>query len=670
MIKILRKLAVRTKLLSSFMILALVILILGITAIIIQGNFRKNQKETLASINLSDAFFEGKYFLRADMHIYTELQKAADRERLNYWWGEHEFQIMFFNDQLQKIEKEFLVNKSFKSDTLQTELLSITAAIRSDYDKIFLSVFDRFRNLKEDELRLMNALSDSSLESTQKVKIEQEITILHEKFAALNREITDYGLNIIKKLDRGKDIVRVVIIDIKRKGQQLMSNAFQIFVTFTLLGIIFSIYVAFYISKLITQPVTKILHHINLLGKGEHPNNFEILLEDEFGSLQQSLNSLTESLVKTSDFSKEIGDGNFESKFTPMGANDVLGNSLLQMRDSLNHSRLEENKRRIEDERRSWAATGVAKFGDIMRQSGESLKVLGYNLISNLIDYVDAVQGALFVINEDNEDDIYYELIAAIAYSREKMMTKKIRIGEGLVGRTVYEEKTIYLKEVPADYVNITSGLGEANPTTILLVPIKLEDKVNGVIEIISFNTFEPYQIEFIEKVGENIASFVSSIKINHKTSILLNESQHKSEELAAQEEEMRQNMEELQATQEEAARREEERELLWDSMGKFLGIIETDLSGNITNSNEKVSSLLGIGASELLHANYKTLFFTDAKTNFDQLWNQITSGLTVNENSIWKGKSTDMRISHELTLVTDLSGKGNKILGLIREIK
>jgi methyl-accepting chemotaxis protein len=186
----------------------------------------------------------------------------------------------------------------------------------------------------------------------------------------------------------------------------------------------------------------------------------------------------------------------------------------------------------------------------------------------------------------------------------------------------------------------------------------------------VAFNTFEPYQIEFIEKVGENIASFVSSIKINHKTSILLNESQHKSEELAAQEEEMRQNMEELQATQEEAARREEERELLWDSMGKFLGIIETDLNGFITNSNEKVTTLLGIGANELLHANYQTLFFTDSKTNFDPLWNQIISGGTVNTNSTWKGKGSDMRIDHELTLVTDLSGKGNKVLSLIKEIK
>jgi PAS domain S-box-containing protein len=95
-----------------------------------------------------------------------------------------------------------------------------------------------------------------------------------------------------------------------------------------------------------------------------------------------------------------------------------------------------------------------------------------------------------------------------------------------------------------------------------------------------------------------------------------------------------------------------------------------TNLNGFITNSNEKVTTLLGISANELLHANYQTLFFTDSKTNFDPLWNQIISGGTVITNSTWKGKGSDMRLAHELTLVTDLSGKGNKILGLIREIK
>jgi len=300
MIKLLRKLAVHAKLLYSFMLLASFVLILGITAIIIQGSFKKNQKETLASINLSDAFFEGKYFLRADMHIFTELEKANEKERFNYWWGEHEFQIMFFNDQLRKVENEFLVNKSFDSDTLQTELLSITGAIGSDYDKKLLPVFNQFRLLKDTELSLLYELSDPNLKFEEQERIKEDLKQLHEKFVGLDKEITDYGLAIIKNLDRGKDLVRVVINSIEEQGQRLMERAFKIFIVFTLFGIFFSVFVALYISKLITQPVTKILKHVNLLGKGEHPDKFEIVMDDEFGSIQESLNTLTVSLIKTS----------------------------------------------------------------------------------------------------------------------------------------------------------------------------------------------------------------------------------------------------------------------------------------------------------------------------------------------------------------------------------
>jgi HAMP domain-containing protein/PAS domain-containing protein len=664
---LLNKLAVRFKLLSSFLLLAIFILILGLTAIFIQQSIKKNQKETLASINLSDAFFEGKYFLRADMHIYTELEKTYDKNRLDYWWGEHEFQIQFFNDQLEKVEVEFLINKSFDTDSLQTELIAITTAIAYDYDKKLLPVFNQFKILKNQEIQLLNDLNNPKIDSVKRVRIKQQINLLTEKYEGLDQEVTEFGLGIITKLDRGKDLVRLVIIDIEEKGLQLLTSSFIIFLIFTIVGVLFSIFIALYISKLITRPVNKILHHVDLLGKGEQPKPLNILMEDEFGAIQESLNTLTESLIRTSEFSKEIGEGNFVSDFITMGAKDILGNSLLHMRDSLNNARTEENKRRLEDERRSWAANGIGKFADIMRQSGESLNNLGYNLISSLIDYVGAVQGALFTINDEDQDDVHYELISAIAYDRNKRMQKKIKIGEGLVGRVIFEEKTIYLKEIPEDYVKITSGLGDSNPTTLLLVPIKLENTVNGVIELISFKPFEPYQIDFIEKVGENIASFVSSIKINEKTANLLGESQHKSEELAAQEEEMRQNMEELQATQEEAARREEERIQLWESLGEFIGIIETDLTGSILNANVKVSSILGMGIGELSTLNYRSVFFGNNEEKITELWNKVTSGIPVKTESVYQTSTKEINLSHELAFVGSDNDAGAKILVLIR---
>jgi GAF domain-containing protein len=140
------------------------------------------------------------------------------------------------------------------------------------------------------------------------------------------------------------------------------------------------------------------------------------------------------------------------------------------------------------------------------------MKKLGFNFISNLVNYLEVNQGAMFVLNDEMEDDCFFELSTAIAYGRDKFMKKEIRLGEGLVGRCAYEKKTIFLTEVPEDYMKITSGLGTANPTCVLIVPCILNDEVYGVIEIASFRTLKPHEIEFVEKLGESLASTISNV--------------------------------------------------------------------------------------------------------------------------------------------------------------
>jgi GAF domain-containing protein len=225
---------------------------------------------------------------------------------------------------------------------------------------------------------------------------------------------------------------------------------------------------------------------------------------------------------------------------------------------------LKENLKKVEEaqigeQKRNWASEGLAKIAHILQDTKNKDQVYD-QLIGGLVTYMKANQGGIYVVDErETIQNSLLKLTSCYAYTRKKFIEQSYEAGQGLIGQAYLEKEYIYLTQVPADYIRITSGLGEATPRAILIMPLKVNDKVEGIIELASFNEFEDHQISFIEKVGENIASYIQNDRINEKTRLLLEESQHQAEMLRAQEEEMRQNLEELAATQEEMNRKENE---------------------------------------------------------------------------------------------------------------
>jgi putative methionine-R-sulfoxide reductase with GAF domain len=213
-------------------------------------------------------------------------------------------------------------------------------------------------------------------------------------------------------------------------------------------------------------------------------------------------------------------------------------------------------KAQQEEKKRAWTTKGLAEIGSILRGE-ENLTILTEKIIAFVVKYSEANQGALFLLEEENKEDLHLSLKSGYAFNRKKHLNKKVNFGEGLVGQCYLEKDYIYLTDVPENYITITSGLGDANPRSILITPMIVNDEVYGIFEIASFNSFEQYQIDFMLEMGENIAMQLNSIKTNEKTKKLLAEMQEQSQQLHSQEEEMRQNMEELQATQEQQERQE-----------------------------------------------------------------------------------------------------------------
>jgi putative methionine-R-sulfoxide reductase with GAF domain len=210
----------------------------------------------------------------------------------------------------------------------------------------------------------------------------------------------------------------------------------------------------------------------------------------------------------------------------------------------------------LEEKKRQWVNEGLTLGTNIIRNNSEFQKLCD-ELLSFLVKYIKANQAGLFLLNDEDAEDVHMKLVAAYAYDRKKFLTKRIEIGEGIMGQAYLERGTVYLKEIPDNYLQITSGLGFAMPTVLVIVPLKIEGQVHGLIEVASFHDLEEHVIKYLETMGENIASSLQSVRSSTKTQHLLAMSQQQTEEMRAQEEEMRQNMEELSATQEEMSRKE-----------------------------------------------------------------------------------------------------------------
>lgn len=388
----------------------------------------------------------------------------------------------------------------------------------------------------------------------------------------------------------------------------------------------------------ITNPLTKASRIIRELAKGRIDESLKITVKtgDEIEEISSNVNILIDGLSKTAGFAREIGKGNLSANYNKLSEDDTLGQALLEMRKSLEQAKQQEEFRRKEDDKINWSTQGVAKFAELLRKNHDNMEEFAYQIISNLVKYVNANIGALFLINDENQRNEVFELAATFAYDRKKHLHKTINKGEGLVGRCAQEGETIYLTDIPKDYIHINSGLGDESPSSLMIVPLKLNDKVYGVIELGAFDVFEPHTISFVEKIGESIAATISTVKINIRTVKLLEESRIKSEELAAQEEEMRQNMEELQATQEEAARKSAEMESFFSALNASSYVIEYDVRGKVISVNQAYLELTKQKAADVIGTMHSEgLMLSDKqKKEYLKFWEDLRNGIIKKETN------------------------------------
>lgn len=449
---------------------------------------------------------------------------------------------------------------------------------------------------------------------------------------------------------------------------QSLNNAIFI----ALIGLLLLAFIIYILARNISRPIQSLTKVISQISQGEVKENQKLNINtgDEISEMAQALNQYIDGYAKKLEFASSIGVGELEKDLELLSEEDLLGKSLMQMRDNLKHAREEELKRQTEDKIHRWTNEGVAKFADILRQNNDNISELSFELMRNMVNYLEVTQGAIFVIDESKED-IYFEATSTIAFNKKQFNKTRIKHGEDLIGRCAHERKTIYLKEVPDDYISITSGMGEAIPKVVLIVPAILNDMVYAIIELASFKELEDYQIEFLEKIGESIASTIANVKVSEKTQQLLKESQFQQEELSSQEEEMRQNLEELQTTQEEAARREFELRNLIEALSVANYMVEYNMKGIITEVNERFSKMVGMPREQIIGMNHKDgLRLTGVdEVKYKQFWEDLRHGITRSEETHIVYNDKDIFLFETYTPLLDKDDSPYKVVKVAVDI-
>ena len=292
---------------------------------------------------------------------------------------------------------------------------------------------------------------------------------------------------------------------------------------------------ALVLTRRVSLPIRKLAQATEELTRGKLDINLDVRSNDELGRLSNSFNKMAADFRSVVNQAKDIAAGDYSAKIEPRSEEDQLGEALSRMTTNLRDFAREK-------EIESWLKTGQAELSDKM-QGRQDFTVLAREIITYLARYL-GVHIGLFYLTDEN---LVSRRVAGYALPRDEALPLQFRSGEGLVGQAALEMKTININDVPEGSVKIGSGLLNASPYSILVMPVLRAGKVKGVLELGSFKAFTCTQVSFVELVTESIAIAIDTAQSRFKLQELLEETQSQAEELETQQEELRQANEELQ---------------------------------------------------------------------------------------------------------------------------
>ncbi len=311
-------------------------------------------------------------------------------------------------------------------------------------------------------------------------------------------------------------------------------------------------------------------------------------------------------------------------------------------------------------ESRLWIDSSLSKFDEVLRHNFDNtLEKFADNIIEHICQVLKAVHGAFFIV-----EDGMIKAMGGYACTVATMATKQFRIGEGLIGQAAKSKEILRFENLET---RLESSLGRVTASCLTVCPLIFNQDIYGVIEVTTLKALEDRELELLQRMCRNTASFLQSFISNRSTKLLLEASQQQTEELRAQEEELRQSMEELQAIQEEAIRKNTELEGFIRAIDSTLATVEFDMTGRIKTANQKFLALMGYKHDEIIGMPHSIFVAPDYAKSEDYkiFWQSLNKGILQTSSDIKRitKRGEEVWLSATYTPILDIDGRPFKVL-------
>lgn len=460
------------------------------------------------------------------------------------------------------------------------------------------------------------------------------------------------------------------------KWQIVTAIPYNIFITELISNIYISIIIAsiimtvglflliFFIKKSFST-IDDIITASQEISKG-HPVQLSANTNTEFGKLAQSFNKISENIEEVATISSQIAEGNYNIQISQKSENDILAKSINKIANSLKKAKEKSIEQDENTQKQLWVRKGRFEVAEAERKSKNNISDLTFNILREVVNYTGAILGGLYVYNPVNEN---VELIASYAYENKKEINKNFKIGEGLIGACVLEQKKIIINNVPDDYINIVSGLGSGKPSNITIIPIFYQEKINTVIELAFIKKPEDYVIEFVERLGDNIGAWVDASLINLKTNELLEVSQEQTKKLAEKENELSNKVQELEKIKLEIDIQNAEYKSMMNAINLTVMTVEYTLDGIVINANAKYEEIMGYSSKDIKGMNVFDLV-KDQKEDLKHIIDEVSKGKPIKRQVKRYTKSGEEKwFSTTYTPYYNKEGKVTRVLFFAHDI-